>query len=125
MCSKRVHLPLDMYDLPSYPDYRGIASCGRTVAAEAMKGDRVTCADCRGDLTPEIRAKRAKALRMYLRKTKPQRPLNTAELETLGLTPADQDVKVSGKWAQRTLEELLNKSRAKTACTTPVDTTER
>lgn len=129
MCSKRVHLPLDVYDLPSYSDYRGIASCGRTVAAEAMGSFdgtcRVTCSDCRGDLTPEIRAKRAKALRTYLRKTKPQRPLNTSELETLGLTPADQDVRVAGKWAQRSLEELLNNSRAKTACTTPVDTTER
>lgn len=106
-----IHLPLDMYDLPSYPEYRGITSCGKTVAAEAMKGNRVTCPGCRGEATPEILAKRAKELRKYLRKMKPQRPLNTAELEVLGLEPSDQDVKVEGKWTQRSLRELLNKSR--------------
>ncbi len=40
-----------------------------------------------------------------------QRSLNTAELEALGLEPSDQDVKVEGEWAQRSLRELLNKSR--------------
>jgi len=108
-----VHLPLDMYDLPSYPEYRGITSCGKTVAAEAMKGDRVTCPGCRGEATPKILAKRAKELRKYLRKMKPQRPLNTAELEVLGLEPSDQDVKVEGKWTQRTLNELLKCSEEK------------
>ena len=100
-----------MYDLPSYPEYRGITSCGKTVVAEAMKGDRVTCPDCRGGATPSILAKRAKELRKYLRKLKPQRPLNTAELEVLGLEPSDQDVKVEGKWAQLGLRELLIKSK--------------
>lgn len=117
MSRSDTHLPLDMYDLPSYVPFRGIASCGCTVAAEAMGSfdgtRRVTCSGCRGGLTPKIRAKRAKALRTYLGKTKPQRPLNTAELETLGLTPADQDVKVVGKWAQRTLNELLERSKEK------------
>ncbi len=111
MCSKTTHLPLDMYDLPSYPEYRGITSCGKTVVAEAMKGDRVTCLDCRGGATPSILAKRAEELRKYLQKLKPQRPLNTAELEALGLEPSDQDVKVKGKWMQRSLEELLNRSK--------------
>jgi len=61
----------------------------------------VTC----GDVTGNVDAR--------FRKMKPQRPLNTAELEVLGLEPSDQDVKVEGRWTQRTLNELLKHSEAK------------
>lgn len=107
------HQSWDAEDLCSAPVFRGLTSCGKLVTKEEISGEwrnKLNCPECINPYTEECKIARARSLRRYLRKMKPQRPLTTVEMCDLGLDPGEQDVRVKGGWRYATLPELLKLS---------------
>lgn len=107
------HQPWDAEDLRSALVFRGLTSCGMLVTVDEIAGEwtnKLNCPSCKNPYTEECRTARAKSLRAYIRRTKPQRPLTTVEMCDLGLDPNEQDVRTGKRWRYATLSELLKLS---------------